>query len=137
MALNSTKYFQKLPRKVFAVVDNTAAPGINVIGNTGTDPTRVHSLFLLGDSSDRTIEVVHHDGSTYKMIYTGLLIANAGRGANNPALELIFEGRVAGLKKVEGQWVYDLPNGHSIRIRTTAAPTVAVDAVSTVNDFAA
>jgi len=141
MSLNTNQYFTKLPRREFAVINDTAAPGVNVVSNNGTDPSRVISLALLGDSSDRTIEVYHHNGSTYKMIYTGTLPANAGRGANNPALELVSEGRVAGVEDVgEGgkvKFVYDLPNGHSIRIRTTATPSVDVSSITLVKDFSA
>lgn len=138
MALNTSKYFLKLMRRLIVAVDNTAAPGINVVGNSGTDPSRVYALPMLGDSSDRTLEVVHHDGSTYSMIWTGTLLANAGRTAGNPALDLVREDRLAGLERDEkGNMFYDLPNGHSIRIRTTAAPSVNVTAQVLVRDFAA
>jgi hypothetical protein len=136
MALNSTKYFSKLPRKVRVSIDNTADPGVSVVANSGTDPSRVVSLYLLGDSSDRTIEVRWHDGSAGYLIFVGTLLANAGRTTNNPALELIASGKAAGLEQVDGKFVFDLPNGHSIRIRTTASPSATVDAVATVKDFA-
>lgn len=138
MALNSVRYFSKLIRRLIVAVDNTAAPGINVVGNSGSDPSRVTSLSMLGDTSDRTLEVYHHDGTTYSMIWTGTLVANAGRATNNPAMDLVKENRVAGLEIDEkGNYYFDLPNGHSIRIRTTAAPSASVTAQAAVRDFAA
>lgn len=137
MALNQELYLTKLPRKVRVSIDNTADPGVTVVSNSGTDPSRVVSLYLLGDSSDRTIEVRWHDGTAGYLLFVGTLLANAGRTANNPALELVSSGKIAGLEQVDGNFIFDLPNGHSIRIRTTAAPSATVDAVATVKDFAA
>jgi len=138
MALNSTKYFLKLMRRLIVAVDNTAAPGINVVGNSGTDPSRVYSLALTGDSSDRTVFIYHHDGSTYNTIWTGTLLQNSGLAENIPALDLIRENRLTGLEVDDkGNFFFDLPNGHSIRIRTTAAPSVSVYAMVLVRDFAA
>lgn len=138
MALNTSKYFLKLFRRLIVAVDNTASPGINVVGNSGTDPSRVYSLALLGDTSDRTIEVRHHNGTTSAMIWTGNLLTSAGASESNPAPDLIKENRLAGLELDDrGNYFFDLPNGHSIRVRSTAAPTVSITALALVRDFAA
>jgi hypothetical protein len=138
MALNSTKYFLKLMRRLIVAVDNTAAPGINVVTNSGTDPSRVYSLALTGDTSDRTIFIYHHDGTTYNPIWTGTLPTNTGIAENIPAIDLIRENRLTGLEVDDkGNFFFDLPSGHSIRIRSTAAPTVSIFAMVLVRDFAA
>lgn len=137
MALNQDVFFTKLMRRVRTIVDNTAG-GVVVADNQGTDPSRVMSINLLGDTSDRTIEVFHDTGSHSVMLFTGVLPANAGLQVNNPAFGLIRTQRIIGLELDDrGNFFYDLPNGHRIRIRTTAAPTVSVTAFTLIRDFAA
>lgn len=137
MALNTQRFFTKLFRRLQVSINNTAEPGVTVVSNFGTDPSRVFSLALLGDTSDRTVEVYHHDGTNYQLIWVGRVVANAGRAINNPAIDLVREDRLTGLDRDGDRFFFDLPNGHSIKIRTTTAPTTSVVALVLVRDFAA
>lgn len=136
MALNKQPYFTKLPRTVITSITNTSPPGNIVAANSGTDPSRVFNLILLGDTVLRTIEVYYSDGSNHVLVYVGDIPANAGRAAGIPAVELIQTNTIPGLQKDQnGNYFIDLPQNHSIRLRSTTAATT-LQAVAKIRDFA-